>query len=113
MRLASLTTSSPRPSGSLSLLRRCHASDSCTELAGLTDYWSTSAAHARLILGSAPALADSFRTLAPLANPRERASMLAAVYLVSYIAFSVPAVIACKPSRTSDYAMARPSTPVS
>jgi predicted MFS family arabinose efflux permease len=45
-------------------------------------------------LGFGPAFGGSFRALAPLAQPQERASMLAGVYLVSYIAFSVPAVIA-------------------
>jgi MFS family permease len=45
-------------------------------------------------LGFGAALAGSFRTLTPLAQPNERASLLAAVYLVSYTAFSVPAVIA-------------------
>jgi MFS family permease len=45
-------------------------------------------------LGFGTALAGSFRRLTPLAQPNERASLLAAVYLVSYTAFSVPAVIA-------------------
>jgi MFS family permease len=45
-------------------------------------------------LGFGAAFAGSFRTLAPLAQPDERASLVAAVYLVCYSAFSVPAVIA-------------------
>jgi MFS family permease len=45
-------------------------------------------------LGFGTALAGSFRRLTPLAQPTERASLLAAVYLVSYTAFAVPAVIA-------------------
>jgi MFS family permease len=54
-----------------------------------------------LFLGSAiagfgfgPAFAGTFRTLAPLAAPDARAGLLAAVYVLSYLAFSVPAVIA-------------------
>jgi hypothetical protein len=45
-------------------------------------------------LGFGPAFAGSFRTLAPLAEPTAGAGLLAAVYVVSYLAFSVPAVIA-------------------
>jgi len=45
-------------------------------------------------VGFGPAFAGSFRTLAPLAEPTARAGLLAAVYVVSYLAFSVPAVIA-------------------
>ena len=44
--------------------------------------------------GFGAALAGTFRTLTPLAQPNERASLIAAIYLVSYFAFSVPAVIA-------------------
>ena len=36
----------------------------------------------------------AFRTLASLAGPGERAELLASVYLVNYLAFSVPAVVA-------------------
>jgi MFS family permease len=36
----------------------------------------------------------SFRTLAGLAEPDERAELFAAVYLVSYLAFSIPAIVA-------------------
>jgi predicted MFS family arabinose efflux permease len=45
-------------------------------------------------LGFGPAFSGTFRTLAPLAPPRARAGMLAAVYVLSYLAFSVPAIIA-------------------
>ncbi len=36
----------------------------------------------------------AFRTLSSLARPQERAELFAAVYVVSYLAFSVPAVLA-------------------
>jgi MFS family permease len=45
-------------------------------------------------LGFGAAFAGSFRTLIPLAEPNERASLVASLYLVCYSAFSVPAVIA-------------------
>ncbi|MBV9193840.1 MAG: MFS transporter [Solirubrobacterales bacterium] len=45
-------------------------------------------------LGFGPAFAGSFRTLAPLAPPQARAGLLAAVYVVSYLAFAVPAIVA-------------------
>jgi len=45
-------------------------------------------------LGFGPAFAGTFHTLAPLADPDARAGLLAAVYAVSYLAFSVPAVLA-------------------
>jgi MFS family permease len=45
-------------------------------------------------LGFGPAFAGAFRTLAALAPPAERAGLIAAVFVVSYTAFSVPAVIA-------------------
>src|ERR1700678_2534575 len=45
-------------------------------------------------LGFGAAFAGSFRALTPLAQPNERASLVAALYLVSQIAASVPAVIA-------------------
>ena len=45
-------------------------------------------------LGFGAAFAGAFRTLTPLAQPKERASLIAAVYMGSYIAFSVPAAIA-------------------
>ena len=45
-------------------------------------------------LGFGAAFAGSFRALTPLAQPNERASLIGAVYVVSQIAASVPAVIA-------------------
>jgi MFS family permease len=45
-------------------------------------------------IGFGAAVAGSFRTLTPLAQPNERASLVAALYLVCYSAFSVPAVVA-------------------
>jgi hypothetical protein len=45
-------------------------------------------------LGFGRAFAGSFRTLAPLVEPTARAGLLAAVYVVSYLVFSVSAVIA-------------------
>jgi predicted MFS family arabinose efflux permease len=44
--------------------------------------------------GFGPSFSGTFRTLAPLAEPRARAGMLAAVYVLSYTAFSIPAIIA-------------------
>jgi MFS family permease len=45
-------------------------------------------------LGFGTAFTGTFRALTPLAEPNERGSLIAAVYLVNYIAASVPAVIA-------------------
>jgi MFS family permease len=45
-------------------------------------------------LGFGPAFSGVFRSLAPLAPPRERGALLAAIYAVSYLAFSVPAIVA-------------------
>ncbi len=44
--------------------------------------------------GFGPAFAGALRTLAPLVAPTERAALLTAVYVLSYAAFSVPAVLA-------------------
>jgi len=44
--------------------------------------------------GFGSAFAGTLRTLAPLATPAERAGLLAAVYVVSYLAFAIPAVLA-------------------
>ena len=44
--------------------------------------------------GFGPAFAGALRTLAPLVAPTERAALLTAVYVLSYVAFSVPAVLA-------------------
>jgi MFS family permease len=45
-------------------------------------------------LGFGPAFAGVLRTVAPLAPPESRGALLAAVYVVMYLAFSVPTVIA-------------------
>jgi hypothetical protein len=45
-------------------------------------------------LGFGPAFSGVFRTLAPLASPQERGSLLASIYVVSYLAFSLPTVLA-------------------
>ena len=44
--------------------------------------------------GFGPAFAGALRTLAPLVAPTERAALLTAVYVLSYLSFSVPAVLA-------------------
>jgi MFS family permease len=44
--------------------------------------------------GFGPAFAGALRTLAPVVAPTERAALLTAVYVLSYVAFSVPAVLA-------------------
>ncbi|HEX6469735.1 MAG TPA: MFS transporter [Streptosporangiaceae bacterium] len=45
-------------------------------------------------VGFGPAFSGVFRSLAPLAEPQERSGLLAAIYVVSYLAFSLPAVAA-------------------
>ncbi|GAA5184726.1 MFS transporter [Rugosimonospora acidiphila] len=45
-------------------------------------------------IGFGAGFVGAFRSLVPLAAPSERAGLIAAVYVVSYLAFSVPAVIA-------------------
>jgi MFS family permease len=45
-------------------------------------------------LGFGPAFSGIFRSLAPLAPPDRRGALLAALYFVVYLAFSIPAVIA-------------------
>jgi MFS family permease len=45
-------------------------------------------------IGFGPAFSGVFRSLAPLAQPQERSALLAAIYVVSYLAFSLPAVVA-------------------
>jgi MFS family permease len=45
-------------------------------------------------IGFGAAFLGAFRTLSALALPEERAELFAAVYVVSYLAFSVPAVLA-------------------
>jgi MFS family permease len=44
--------------------------------------------------GFGSAFLGALRSVSQLAEPHERAALLSAVYLVSYIAFSVPAVVA-------------------
>jgi predicted MFS family arabinose efflux permease len=44
--------------------------------------------------GFGPAFSGVFRSLAPLAPPEERGALLAAIYVVSYLAFSLPTVLA-------------------
>ena len=45
-------------------------------------------------LGFGPAFTAAFRTVVALAPPSGRAALVAAIFVVSYLAFSVPAVIA-------------------
>ena len=45
-------------------------------------------------LGFGPAFSAVFRSLAPLAPPDKRAELLASIFIVVYLAFSVPALIA-------------------
>jgi MFS family permease len=45
-------------------------------------------------LGFGPAFSGVFRSLAPLAPPDKRNALVAAIYVVIYLSFSVPAVIA-------------------
>ncbi len=45
-------------------------------------------------LGFGAAILGVFRVLGELADPRERAGLFAAAYVVSYLAYSVPAVVA-------------------
>ena len=45
-------------------------------------------------LGFGAAFSAVFRSLAPLAPPQKRAGLLASIYMVAYLAFSVPALIA-------------------
>jgi MFS family permease len=44
--------------------------------------------------GFGPTFTGVFRKLAPLAPPENRGALVAAIYVVSYLAFSIPAVIA-------------------
>ena len=44
--------------------------------------------------GFGPAFLGAFRTVSQLAAPHERAGLISAIYIVSYLAFSVPALIA-------------------
>jgi MFS family permease len=44
--------------------------------------------------GFGPTFTGVFRSLAPLAPPQGRGALVAAIYVVSYLAFSIPAVLA-------------------
>jgi MFS family permease len=44
--------------------------------------------------GFGPAFLGAFRTVSQLAEPHERAALISAIYVVSYLTFSVPALIA-------------------
>jgi MFS family permease len=44
--------------------------------------------------GFGPAFLGAFRTVSRLAAPHERAGLISAIYVVSYLAFSVPALVA-------------------
>ncbi len=44
--------------------------------------------------GFGPAFLGSFRTVSQLAQPHERAALISAIYVVSYLAFSIPALVA-------------------
>lgn len=45
-------------------------------------------------LGFGPAFSGIFRSLAPLAPPDKRGALLASIYVVIYVSFSIPAIIA-------------------
>ncbi|MBP2706129.1 MFS transporter [Microbispora sp. RL4-1S] len=45
-------------------------------------------------VGWGPAYLGAFRTLSQLAEPHERAALISAIYVLSYLAFSIPALIA-------------------
>ena len=45
-------------------------------------------------LGFGPAYLGAFRTVSQLAAPHERAGLISAIYVVSYLAFSIPALLA-------------------
>jgi MFS family permease len=44
--------------------------------------------------GFGPAFLGAFRAVSQLAEPHERAALISAIYVVSYLAFSIPALIA-------------------
>jgi MFS family permease len=44
--------------------------------------------------GFGPAFLGAFRMVSQLAEPHERAALISAIFVVSYLAFSIPAVIA-------------------
>jgi MFS family permease len=44
--------------------------------------------------GFGPSFLGAFRTVSQLAEPHERAALISAIYMVSYLAFSIPALVA-------------------
>jgi MFS family permease len=44
--------------------------------------------------GFGPAFLGAFRTVSQLAEPHRRAGLISAIYVVSYLAFSIPALVA-------------------
>lgn len=44
--------------------------------------------------GFGPAFLGAFRTVSQLAEPHQRAGLISAIYVVSYLAFSIPALVA-------------------
>jgi MFS family permease len=56
--------------------------------------WLLIAGSAVAGLGWGPAFAGALRTVTPLARPAERAGLLAAMYVLAYLLFSLPAVAA-------------------
>jgi hypothetical protein len=44
--------------------------------------------------GFGPGFLGAFRTVSQLAEPHERAALISAIYVVSYLAFSIPALVA-------------------
>ena len=65
-------------------------------LVGVHWDWSVFALAGTLIAGAGfgAAFSGSVRSLIPLAQPHERAGLMAGFFLVSYLAFSVPPVVA-------------------
>jgi predicted MFS family arabinose efflux permease len=61
---------------------------------GTGQLWLYALGSAAAGAGFGPAFAGALRTLAPLAATTERAALLTAVYVLSYLSFSVPAVLA-------------------
>lgn len=45
-------------------------------------------------VGFGGSFSGSLRTIAPLARPQERAGLFAGIYVVAYLAFGVPAIVA-------------------
>jgi MFS family permease len=64
--------------------------------AGVQQSWLTVFVVGAVIAGAGfgPAFLGAFGTLSQLAAPHERAGLISAIYVVSYLAFSVPALVA-------------------